>query len=203
MVTVAGLIVGIVSAFMYARGSYPTYVARAILFFISGLIDEMDGMLARLKFMESAFGTWFEGFVDNATYLLLFSGITAGLYRQHGRAELMWGIALISGCLLSVIVVALQRGALTLPGRPNEYAGRINRLMEANSSLISRIARQIHIFIKKGVAVHYVLIFTVLGGLPVFLRMAAISANLTWIVASYFTWKFTRGYRNAALPSVI
>lgn len=203
MVTVAGLVVGIFSAFIYARGIYPAYVAGAILFFISGLIDEMDGMLARLKFTESAFGTWFEGFVDNATYLLLFSGITAGLYKQHGRDELIWGIALIAGCVLSVIVVALQRRALTAPSRPNEYAGRINRLMENDSSLISRVARQIHIFIKKGVAVHYVLIFTVLGGLPVFLRLAAIAANLTWSIASYFTWKFTRSHRNAALPSAI
>ncbi len=27
---------------------------------------------------ESAFGTWFEGLVDEATYLLVFSGITVG-----------------------------------------------------------------------------------------------------------------------------
>ena len=203
MVTVAGLLVAIFSALMYARGSYPAYVAGAILFFISGLIDEMDGMLARLKFQESAFGTWFEGFVDNVTYLLLFAGMTAGLYRQHGKAELMWGIALIVGCVLSVIVVALQRKTITDPNRPHEYQARMNRWMESDSSLISRVARQIHIFIKKGVAVHYVLLFTVLGGLSLFLRIAAISANLTWTVVSYFTWRFTRTHRTAAVPSAI
>jgi phosphatidylglycerophosphate synthase len=198
MVTLAGLVVGMISAFMYSRGFYLASIVGAVLFFISGLIDEMDGMLARLTFSESAFGTWFEGLVDNATYLLLFSGITAGLYRQHGQRELIWGIALIAGCLLSVCVVALQRKALTPPDRPNEYSARMNRLMETDSSLISQIARQIHIFIKKGVAVHYVLIFTVFGGLPVFLRIAAISANLTWTVGSYFTLKFTGNKRMAA-----
>ena len=75
--------------------------------------------------------------------------------------------------------------------------------MESDSSLISRVARQIHIFIKKGVAVHYVLLFTVLGGLSLFLRIAAISANLTWTVAYYFTWRFTRTHRTAAVPSAI
>jgi phosphatidylglycerophosphate synthase len=203
MVTVAGLLVGISSALMYARGSYPAYVAGAILFFISGLIDEMDGMLARLKFLESAFGTWFEGFVDNVTYLLLFAGMTAGLYRQHGKAELIWGIALIVGCVLSVIVVALQRKAITDPNRPNEYSARMNRLMESDSSLISRVARQIHIFIKKGVAVHYVFLFTLLGGLSLFLRLAAISANLTWTLVSYFSWRFTRTHRTTATASAI
>ena len=203
MVTVAGLLVGISSALMYARGSYPAYVAGAILFFISGLIDEMDGMLARLKFLESAFGTWFEGFVDNVTYLLLFAGMTAGLYRQYGKAELMWGIVLIAGCVLSVIVVALQRKTITDPNRPHEYQARMNRWMESDSSMISRVARQIHIFIKKGVAVHYVLLFTVLGGLSLFLRIAAISANLTWAVVSYFTWRFTRAHRTTAEPAAI
>jgi phosphatidylglycerophosphate synthase len=202
-VTLAGLLVAVLSALLYARGSYPAYVAGAILFFISGLIDEMDGMLARLKFMESAFGTWFEGFVDNATYLLLFAGITAGLYRQHGIHELLWGIALIVGCVLSVILVAVQRKAVTDPSRPNEYSARMNRLMERDSSLVSRVAREIHIFIKKGVAVHYVVLFTVFGGLWFFLRIAAVSANLTWIVVSYFTWKFTRTQRTAAVSSAI
>jgi phosphatidylglycerophosphate synthase len=197
VVTLTGLVVAVISALSYARGTYPAYVCGALLFFISGLIDEMDGMLARLTFRESAFGTWFEGFVDNATYLFLFSGITAGLYRQYGKNELIWGLALIAGCALSVIVVAIQRKALTSPGRPHEYAGRINRLMETDSSVISRVARQIHIFIKKGVAVHYVLIFTVLGGLTLFLRIAAISANVTWIVAIYLAWRFARHTRIA------
>ncbi len=203
MVTVAGLFVGILSALTYARGSYPAYAAGAVLFFISGLIDEMDGMLARLKFQESAFGTWFEGFVDNVTYFLLFVGMTAGLYRQRGKAELIWGIALIVGCVLSVIVVAVQRKAITDPSRPNEYSARMNHWMENDSSLISRVARQIHIFIKKGVAVHYVLLFTVLGGLPLFLRIAAISANLTWAVVSYFIWRFARTHRTAAVASAV
>jgi phosphatidylglycerophosphate synthase len=203
MVTVAGLLVGITSALLYARGSYPAYVAGAILFFISGLIDEMDGMLARLKFMESAFGTWFEGFVDNATYLLLFAGITAGLYRQHGKAELLWGIALIVGCVLSVIVVALQRKTVTDPTRPHEYSARMNRWMERDSSLISRVARQIHIFIKKGVAIHYVLLFTVVGGLALFLQIAAISANLTWAAVYYFTRRLTRTHTTVTVPSAI
>ena len=203
MVTVAGLLVAICSALMYARGSYLACVAGAILFFISGLIDEMDGMLARLKFLESAFGTWFEGFVDNVTYLLLFAGMTAGVYRQRGKGELVWGIALIAGCALSAAVVAMQRKALTTPGRPQEYAARMDRLMEMDTSPISYIARHIGLFIRKGVAIHYVLIFTVIEGVPVFLRIAAIAANITWTVALYFGWRFTRSHRTAAIPSAV
>jgi len=192
-VTVGGLVVGIAAALMYARGFYAAYVAGALLFFLSGLFDEADGMLARIKFRESVFGTWFEGFVDEATYLLLFGGITAGLYRERGPWELTYGYLLLIGCVSSIAVTRLQRKLATAPGRPHEYAGRLNRLLEEDSSnLISRAVRQIHIFIKKGVSVHYLLIFTVLGGLPLLLRLAALGANLTWTLALYFNLRFFR-----------
>ena len=190
-ITLAGLVVAIAGAFLFARGSYLYYVSGAVLFFVSGLFDEMDGMIARLKFRESAFGTWFEGFVDNVTYLAVFAGIIAGLHREYGAWPVKCGIALIIGCVFSVVVIAVQRKLATSPDRPHEYSGRINQLMEADSAnLFSRVARQIHIFVKKGVLVHYLLLFTVVGALPIFLWLAAIGSNLTWIGALYFTRRF-------------
>ena len=189
--TLAGLLVAILGALLFARGSYANYVGGALLFFVSGLFDEMDGMLARIKFRESAFGTWFEGFVDNTTYLAVFTGITVGLYRQYGHWALNYGVALIIGCLLSVIVVNVQRRLATAPDRPHEYAGKMNQLLETDSSnSLSKIARQIHVFVKKAVVVHYLLLFTLLGALPLFLWLAAVGSNLTWILGLYFTHRF-------------
>lgn len=194
LITLAGLVVAILGALLFARGSYVNYLGGALLFFVSGLFDEMDGMLARIKFQESTFGTWFEGFVDNITYLAVFAGMTIGLHREYGRWALKYGIALTVGCLLSVIVISVQRRLSTAPDRPHEYAGRMNRLLEEDSSSpVSRIVRQIHIFVKKGVLVHYLLIFTLVDGLPLFLWLAAIGSNLTWILALYFTRRFFRG----------
>jgi phosphatidylglycerophosphate synthase len=193
-ITLAGLLVAILGALLFARGSYVNYLGGALLFFVSGLFDEMDGMLARIKFQESTFGTWFEGFVDNITYLAVFVGITIGLHREYGSWALKYGVALTVGCLLSVIVISVQRRLSTAPDRPHEYAGRMNQLLEADSSSpISRIVREIHIFVKKGVLVHYLLMFTVVNGLPLFLWLAAIGSNLTWILGLYFTRRFFRG----------
>jgi phosphatidylglycerophosphate synthase len=193
MVTTGGLIVAIVAALLFARGFYAAYVGGALLFFLSGLFDDADGMLARITFRESVFGTWFEGLVDETTYLLVFSGITAGLYRERGSGELIYGYLLIVGCVLSVAVTRLQRKMATAPDRPQEYVGRMYHLMESDSrNLVSRVARHLQVFIRKGVAIHYILIFTVLGGLPWLLRLAALGANLTWTVSLYFNWKFFR-----------
>ena len=192
-VTLAGLAVAILSCLAFARGFYAAYVCGALFFFLSGLCDEMDGMLARIKFRESAFGTWFEGFVDNATYLLAFVGITIGLYRQHGHAELVWGMALIAGSVLSVVLINLQRKRSTDAARPNEYLGNVYAKLDSDSSnLVSFAARHLNVFLKKAVAIHYLLLFTLFGGLTLFLRLAAIGANLTWILTIYFNRRFFR-----------
>jgi phosphatidylglycerophosphate synthase len=191
VVTFGGLLVAVLGGLFFARGSYINYVCGALLFFVSGLFDEIDGMLARIKFRESAFGTWLEGLVDNITYLVVFAGITVGLHRQYGSWALKYGVALTIGCILSVIVISVQRKLATPPDRPHEYAGKMNQLLEADSSSpVSKIVRQIHIFVKKGVLVHYLLIFTLMGGLPLFLWLAALGSNLTWILGLYFTRRF-------------
>ncbi len=204
-VTVAGLAVAILSCWAFARGFYAAYVCGALLFFLSGLCDEMDGMLARIKFRESAFGTWFEGFVDNATYLLVFVGITIGLYRQHGHAELVWGMALIAGSVLSVVLINLQRKRSTDAARPNEYLGNVYAKLDSDSSnFVSFAARHLNVFLKKAVAIHYLLLFTLFGGLTLFLRLAAIGANLTWILTIYFNRRFFRrssAAANAEMPT--
>ena len=204
-VTLAGLAVAILSCWAFARGFYAAYVCGALLFFLSGLCDEMDGMLARIKFRESAFGTWFEGFVDNATYLLVFVGITIGLYRQHGHAELVWGMALIAGSVLSVVLINLQRKRFTDAARPNEYLGTVYAKLDSDSSnFVSFAARHLNVFLKKAVAIHYLLLFTLFGGLTLFLRLAAIGANLTWILTIYFNRRFFRRSSaavNAEMPT--
>jgi hypothetical protein len=53
-------------------------------------------------------------------------------------------------------------------------------------------------------AIHYLLLFTLFGGLTLFLRLAAIGATLTWILTIYFNRRFFRRSSaavNAAMPT--
>ena len=193
MVTLAGLLVAIVSAYSFAQGMYLTSLAGALLFFLSGLLDEVDGMLARVRFTDSAFGTWFEGSVDNLSYLLLFIGVTVGLYRQRGAQEVLLGELTVFGAILSVAVISWQRKRLTHAKRPNEYCAKMYRLLEEDrGNRISQMGRQLEFLIKKGVFIHYVVLFTALGLLPVLMRLAAFASNVTWILALYFSYRFLR-----------
>jgi phosphatidylglycerophosphate synthase len=193
MVTFAGLLVAAVSAYSFAQGNYAASLTGALLFFLSGLLDEVDGMLARVRFSDSAFGTWLEGTVDNLTYLLLFVGITIGLYRQRGLQEVLFGEAALFGSVLAVLVISWQRKRSTRPDKPHEYLGNVYQLLDRDrGNWVSRAVREVHIFLKKGVFIHYVVAFTALGLLPALLRLVAFASNLTWVLALYFSYRFFR-----------
>ena len=191
VVTFTGVVVAIFSAIAFAGGTYWSYVAGALLFFVAGLFDEMDGMLARIKFSDSPFGTYLESHADSLSYLLLFVGITIGLYRQHGARELWIGAALLIGLVLALVTTTLQRKRAAAADRPTEYLGNFYRKLEQDSSnWISRPVRQVQGFQRRGILIHYVVIFTVLGGLPVIFYLATLGAHLTWMLALYYNHRF-------------
>ncbi|HTU48439.1 MAG TPA: CDP-alcohol phosphatidyltransferase family protein [Bryobacteraceae bacterium] len=202
-VSFAGLLVAILSCWAFAQGTYWWYVLGALLFFMAGLFDEMDGMVARIKFADSPFGTWLEGFIDGVSYLLLFTGIAVGLYRQNHGSELFVGPALLLGAVLTLGVTSFMRTRAAPADRPHEYLGNFYKRLEKDSTnWISRVVRQIQAFMKRGVMIHYVVIFTLLHGLQVFFYISAVSSHLTWILALYFNRRFFRNpYQSASLPN--
>jgi phosphatidylglycerophosphate synthase len=195
-VTFTGVVVAIFSAIAFAGGNYCSYVAGALLFFIAGLFDEMDGMLARIKFSDSPFGTYLESHADSLSYLFLFGGITMGLYRQHGDRELWIGGALLIGLVLALAITTLQRKRAAAADRPTEYLGNFYRKLDQDSSnWISRAVRQAQGFQRRGILIHYVVLFTVVGGLPVLFYLATLGAHLTWMLALYYNHRFFKQTR--------
>jgi len=190
-VTFVGVVVSLLSAIAFAQGTYLWSVLGALLFYLAGLFDEMDGMLARIKFAETPMGTWLEGAADGLSYLLLFGGITLGLSRHYGRIALWMGLALLIGAVLALVATSLQRRRATTPDKPNEYLGRIYQLLEKDSgNWISRVVRQVQGFQRRGILIHYIVIFTILGLLPLVFLLATIGAHLTWILTLYFNRRF-------------
>jgi len=124
---------------------------------------------------------------------LLFVGITVGLYRERGPQEVLIGEAALIGSVLSVLVISWQRKRSTRADKPHEYIGKMYQLLEKDrANWISRTVRELQVFIRKGVVIHYVVLFTALGLLPVLLRLAAFGSNLTWILSLYFSFRFFR-----------
>jgi phosphatidylglycerophosphate synthase len=197
-------VVSILSAINFAHGTYPWSVLGALLFYIAGLFDEMDGMLARVTFGESPTGTYLEGAADGLSYLLLFGGITIGLSHHYGRTAVWMGIALLIGAALALVTTTLQRRRATTPDRPNEYLGRIYQLLEKDSgNWISRVVRQVQGFQRRGIMIHYIVLFTLIGALPALFVLATVGAHLTWILTQYFNRRFfPHSARSEAKPTL-
>src|SRR5215510_3196636 len=190
-VTFGGVLISVLSAIAFARGTYLWSVVGALFFYVAGLFDEMDGMLARVNFAESPIGTYLEGAADGLSYLLLFAGITIGLSHHYGRVAVWMGMALLIGAVLALVTTTLQRRRATTPDRPNEYLGRIYQLLEKDSgNWISRVVRQVQGFQRRGILIHYIVIFTILGLLPLVFVLATLGAHLTWILTLYFNRRF-------------
>ncbi|HTF62338.1 MAG TPA: CDP-alcohol phosphatidyltransferase family protein [Edaphobacter sp.] len=203
-VTFGGVLISVLSAIAFAHGGYLYSVLGALLFYIAGLFDEMDGMLARIKFAESPRGTWLEGIADGFSYLLLFGGITIGLSHRYGRPATLMGILLLFGAILALLTTSLQRRRATTADRPNEYLGRMYQLLDKDSgNWISRVVRQLQAFVRRGILVHYIFIFTLIGALPLIFFLATLGAHLTWILTLYFNRRFfAQSFDTRATPTV-
>jgi phosphatidylglycerophosphate synthase len=202
-VTFGGVVVSVLSATAFAQGGYLYSMLGGLLFYIAGLFDEMDGMLARIKFAESPRGTWLEGFADGLSYVLLFSGLTIGLSHQYGRPAALMGILLLVGTVLALVVTSLQRRRATTADKPNEYLGRMYQLLDKDSgNWISRVVRQLQAFVRRGILIHYVFIFALIGALPLLFLFATLGAHLTWILTLYFNRRFFAPsfHKGAKLP---
>lgn len=78
-VTTFSLLLAAFAAVFFSFGIYFFSVIGSILFIFSKFLDHVDGQLARELKKESKFGWYYDSFVDTATYVLMFIGISAGI----------------------------------------------------------------------------------------------------------------------------
>ncbi len=92
-VTLAGLIIAAVSSILLFEGSYGAVIGGVLLLQVSVLADYVDGNVARLRGMGSEFGKWLDTNCAQMADVLVFSGVTAGLYRISSEPEVLaWGM---------------------------------------------------------------------------------------------------------------
>src|SRR5438093_3358479 len=81
-VTVLATAVGVLASVAFGVGGYAAGVIGALLFQLSTILDCCDGEVARLKFMESAFGEQLDVVLDNVVHIALYAGMGWAAYRS-------------------------------------------------------------------------------------------------------------------------
>ena len=103
------LTVGIVSACYFWIGGYWNYLIGALVFQFSFIFDQCDGEIARLKFMESRFGGWFDAVCDSIIRTLMILGMTGSMYAVSNQTLiLILGILSSVGIFVSTILSSYE-----------------------------------------------------------------------------------------------
>jgi archaetidylinositol phosphate synthase len=96
-VSTLGLLLALLSAIAYWQWTqHPLLLVLApLLMLASGLLDALDGIIARIYGEATRFGGFFDSLLDRYSDALILCGIIVG-----GLTEVSWGLAALIGSLL-------------------------------------------------------------------------------------------------------
>jgi phosphatidylglycerophosphate synthase len=174
-VTLAGLVLAIMSAMAVSVGTYAASLVGALLYYASMVFDCSDGEVARLSFRDSAFGAWLETLVDYASYFLLLGALVLGS-RHRESAELYQQAAVVA--LAGSILIAAVAGYLrhrVAGAAPGEFDDASAAAL-ANASPFHRFARWGRQWIKRSTIAHLVVALALVNQLPSLIYLWAFGA---------------------------
>lgn len=121
----------IMGALLFFMGGYLNLLIGAILAQLASILDGCDGEVARLKFLETEFGGWFDAVLDRYADAFLLFGLTYYTYHAIGHPVMIFiGFLAIIGSLI------------------NSYtADKYDSLMKSRTARHFRIGRDLRIFI--------------------------------------------------------
>jgi phosphatidylglycerophosphate synthase len=193
------LALGLLAGWLFARGDYASGVAAAAISLAAGILDGCDGELARLQYRQSAFGCWLDTLGDYAYYVTTFVGLTIGVVRATGHAAYGWiGAVLLAGMGLTFVLLIVLRHRLTR-GRPELLHATAKAHFEAGNRW-ARLAVRLAISATRATMPYGILVFAVIGQLPIVLGLAAVGANVYWISLAIELRRLLAGARES-LPA--
>lgn len=193
-ISVIGLVLGLLSGAVFALGGYGWSLLGALLAYASAIMDHVDGMVARLKFQQSDFGTWFESAVDYVSYLAVFIGLAIGLYREtRFTHHLLVGALFVFGAVTNFIVQSRQRKQIS-GDKPADYALRIHERLEQHSdNFFHFVGRKCGFLGRRAVLPYFIFLFCLADLRTLFLGWSTLAANMFWILTLYNNRLLTRG----------
>lgn len=146
-VTLASLVVAVVSAvLMISLPGYAGLVAAVVVYEFSYVLDCVDGMLARLRGVQSVPGHLFDFLMDEIKAFLILGASSVRLYfdRKHDGLYLLLGIAglcaLASGIALTTFVrrpeIQGPAGAVPAAAAPRSAVSAVVGLVERFAKLL-------------------------------------------------------------------
>ena len=116
------LAAGAAGAFAYAGQEPLLYVAGAVLVFLNGMFDLLDGALARRMDVASAYGDFLDHVLDRYADLVIVAGLAAGTEQWVLGFAAVTGVVMTSYLGTQVQAVGLDRNYGGVMGRADRLA---------------------------------------------------------------------------------
>jgi len=199
IVSLFTLALSLVAGACFALGGYWNCLIGAVLGVWGSILDGCDGEVARLKLQVSDFGCWLDTICDYLYYFVTFAGVTIGVLRSKGDSSLAgWSIAMFAGAILTFIVAGIGRKRLA-GDRPEQYLQRWQENAERRSAgLIVRMARHTEFIVRRCFLPYWILLLALVNLTPALIYMAAIGANVAWIISLRSVITFSMRSNSAA-----
>jgi len=119
-VSILGIIFSLIAAVVYSQWQINRafLILAPILMLISGLLDALDGVIARVHGKATTFGAFFDSMLDRYSDAFVLCGIIAG-----GLTNLAWGLAALVGSMM----VSYARARAEAAGVKMESVGLAER----------------------------------------------------------------------------
>ncbi len=184
-ITAMSLLAGLGAGFLFARGTAAASIAGALCYQLACVLDNCDGEVARAKNLRSEFGGWFDIAADFTADVSLFSGVAYGARRaaDSRAAEILLGLCLAGAVLhLGFVVWEKKRGF-----GPAVYEAPNARSKESDNAWLRFFDA-----LREGDASWIVLLFALIGQMPLFLWLAAFYMQFLWLSAFAMNRRFLR-----------
>jgi len=132
-ISMVSFVLSLLAAWLFAAGGYVALLAGGMLAQFASIIDGCDGEVARLKYLESAFGGWFDAVLDRYADAFLLFGLTWHVYAVSSDA-----FTLFVGFLAII-------GTFMLSYTADKYDSFMRARWESGKGL--RIGRDVRVFI--------------------------------------------------------
>ncbi len=127
-ITLVSFLLCLVAAWLFAIGTYMTLALGGLIAQLDSIVDGCDGEIARLKFLKSDFGRWFDAVLDRYADAFLLFGLT---WHAHAASPIRDVLITFTGDQGGAIVLVV--GFLAIVGSfMNSYtADKYDSLMKA------------------------------------------------------------------------
>ncbi len=174
-------LVGILSAYLTAKGDYWSVLWGAFFFQLSSIMDGCDGEVSKLKMTASKMGQWLDTISDNFTYMLYMFAVIIGMSRQHYAHIAPVGTLTVLGLLMTLLVMFTylirNTGSGSLVTIQKDFQRNIHQ-----AGFFKKFLAKIQFMVKRDFFALFFFCLALFGQLKVILWLCLIGSNATWIV---------------------